>query len=63
MKSYETIINLIGSTTTKNGLKIKARLDKKEYKSGKKIFDEDFSKINFIKNKTLPKWNYSILPS
>ena len=62
LRTYETIIQLIGSTTTKSGLKIKATLDKKDYEAGKKISDEDFKKINLFKNKVLPKWNYSITP-
>ncbi len=62
LESYEAIIELIGSTTTENGLKIKAKLDKRKYKRGKKISDEEFSKINLIKNRIFPKWNYSILP-
>lgn len=62
LESYESIINLIGSTTTKKGLKIKAKLDKRKYKKGRVISDEEFSVINITNNKTLPKWNYTILP-
>ena len=62
LESYEAIINLIGSTTTKKGLKIKAKLDKRKYKKGKKISDEDFSMIKILKNRALPKWNYTISP-
>ncbi len=62
LESYEAIINLIGSTTTKKGLKIKAKLDKRRYKTGRKISDEEFSNINLIKNKILSQWNYSISP-
>ena len=62
LESYESIIKLIGSTTTKTGLKVKAKLDKRKYKAGKKISDEDFSMIRIVKNRTLPKWNYTIIP-
>ena len=62
LESYEAIINLIGSTTTKKGLRIKAKLDKRKYQKGKKITDEDFAMIKIIKNRTLPKWNYTIIP-
>ena len=62
LESYEAIVQLIGSTTTKSGLKIKAKLDKRTYKKGKKISDEEFDSINLIRNKTLPNWNYSVLP-
>ena len=62
LESYEAIVNLIGSTTTKKGLKIKAKLDKRIYQRGKVVPDEEFSKINLTKNKTFPKWNYFISP-
>ena len=62
LESYEAIINLIGSTTTKKGIKVKAKLDKRKYRSGRKISDEDFAMIKILKNRTLPKWNYTILP-
>lgn len=62
LESYEAIINLIGSTTTKKGLRIKPKLDKRRYKTGKKISNEEFSLIKIINNRTLPKWNYTILP-
>ena len=62
LESYESIVELIGSTTTKKGLKVKAKLDKRKYKKGKKISDEDFSMIRIIKNRTHPKWNYTIVP-
>lgn len=63
LESYEAVVQLIGSTTTKKGLKIKAKLDKRIYKKGKKITDEQFNSINLKKSKTLPKWNYAIEPS
>lgn len=62
LESYEAVVQLIGSTTTKGGLKIRAKLDKREYKKGKKVSDEEFESINLLKNRTLPKWNYSISP-
>ena len=62
LESYESIIQLIGGTTTKTGLKIKAKLDKRKYIKGKKISEEEFSLINLVKNRNLPQWNYCILP-
>ena len=41
MTSYETIIKLIGSTKTKRGLRVEARLDEREYETGKKISDDE----------------------
>lgn len=60
LESYEAIIQLIGSTKTKAGLKISAKLDDKIYASGIKVTNDDFEKINLKKGSTLSKWNYSI---
>ena len=40
MINYETIINLIGCTKTRTGLKVKAVLDTNEYETGIKVSDE-----------------------
>ena len=60
--SYETVINLIGSTTTKKGLRVKAKLDKQKYEKGKKISDKEMEKLNIEYDKINPQWNYVIKP-
>jgi len=60
--TYETIIKLISATTTKKGLKVVARLDKREYEGGVKFSDEDMAKLNIKAHMLHPKWNYSIVP-
>ena len=58
--SYELIVNLIGNTTTKKGLKIEAQLDLRNYEKGIKITDEELGQINITAHSIYPKWNYSI---
>ena len=58
--SYETMLMLIGSTTTKQGLRIKARLDKNYYASGEKISNLSMSQIKIIPHPVNPSWNYTI---
>ena len=60
--SYETIIKLISATTTKKGLKVVARLDKRKYERGIVFSDEDMAKLNIKTHTLYPKWNYSIMP-
>lgn len=60
---HEVIVNLISSTNTETGLKVKCRLDKKKYHKGIKISDQDFNKINIKKDAFLGDWNYTIFPS
>ena len=58
--SFETVVNLIGGTSTKAGLRIKARLDPRKYKKGVKITDEQMDRINIKPHATHPQWNYTI---
>ncbi len=62
LTSYEIVVNLIGSATTDKGLKVKSELDKNTYEKGIKVPDEDFKKINLIKDKFHGEWNYTIRP-
>lgn len=61
--SYEVIINLISSTKTKTGLLVKARLDKKTYKKGIEVTDQEMKKINLFKHSFHGEWNYTIKPN
>jgi hypothetical protein len=61
--NYETVIELIGSTKTDMGLKVKACLDKREYELARKFTDEEMKKLNIIPDSLHPKWNYTIMSS
>lgn len=60
--SYETIVNMIGATTTKSGLKIKARLDKNKYETGIKVSDREMKELKIQHHQLHPEWNYTIFP-
>ena len=62
LTSYQVIINLIASTTTKKGLKVKARLDKKQYSKGKKVTDSEMKSLRLDRNEFHGEWNYTIQP-
>jgi len=57
-----TVVNLIGNTTTKTGLKIRAELDENIYEKGIKISDEELAQVNLHKEEFHGEWNYKILP-
>lgn len=59
---YQTIINLINSTSTKTGLYVVARLDEKEYEGGRKLTDREMATIHLKPYELYPKWNYMIEP-
>ena len=60
--SYETIVSLIGHTTTSKGLKIKARIDERVYEKGIKVPDAELVDISLARHSKHPKWNYTITP-
>jgi len=60
--NYETIINLIGGTKTRTGLKVKAVLDTNEYETGIKVSNEQLEEIQLRRHKVHPAWNYTISP-
>jgi len=59
---YQTIINLINSTSTKTGLYVVARLDEKEYEGGRKFTEREMATIRLKPHELHPKWNYTIEP-
>lgn len=61
--SYETIVNLISSTTTRKGLIVKAALDENDYEVGIKVSDEELAKVRLAPETFHGEWNYIIHPS
>jgi hypothetical protein len=60
--SHEVIINLIASTRTKSGLRIRAELDRTQYPTGIKITNAQLSALNLKQAEFHGDWNYAILP-
>ena len=62
LTSLQVIVNLIGSTTTEQGLTVQVRLDKNQYQTGIKVTDEQFSAIAIQRKPFHGDWNYQINP-
>jgi hypothetical protein len=60
--SRAVVVNLIGSTKTRAGLRINAELDTSLYETGLKVTDEEFAAIKIKKAKFHGEWNYTISP-
>ena len=60
--SYEAIVNLIGSTKTKSGLKVKAVLDTRSYETGEKIAEHDMEGLRWKAHSFHGDWNYTLQP-
>lgn len=63
LTDYRTVVNLIASTTTKTGLTVKVRLDKKTYQRGIKVSPEELQKIALQQHAFHGEWNYTIMPA
>ena len=61
--SHEVIVNLIASTKTRSGLKVRAELDNADYPKGIIVSDDDFDAIKIDRNDFHGDWNYCIRPS
>jgi hypothetical protein len=61
--SHEVIVNLIASTTTKTGLRVKAELDEAKYEKGRKVTDQELERVNILRHDFHGEWNYAIFPT
>jgi len=62
LKTYQTVVNLIGATKTRKGLKVKAVLDENVYEKGIKISDKELREIDLKRHEFHGEWNYTIKP-
>ena len=62
LTSIQLVVDLIASTKTTKGLKVKSKLDKSMYEKGIKISDEKLGRINIKKSDFHGEWNYTIMP-
>jgi hypothetical protein len=58
-----TIVNLIGSTKTEEGLTILCELDTNNYPKGIKVPDDQLEKVKLTKHEFHGDWNYTIYPN
>jgi Rhodopirellula transposase DDE domain len=60
--SRALVVNLIGNTKTKEGLRIQAELDTNTYEMGIEVSDEELATVQLKKDKFHGEWNYTIIP-
>jgi hypothetical protein len=62
LTSYQAIVNLIGNTTTEQGLIVRAALDANQYETGIVVSDEELARVNCKRSPFHGEWNYTIRP-
>ncbi len=62
LASHEVVVNLIGATTTRTGLRVRSQLDTNQYPAGRKVSDDELEAIYLHRDSFHGEWNYSLLP-
>ena len=62
LDSYETILKYLRTTRTTTGLRVRAHLVRRTYKTGVKVTDAQMEQLRITSDSRLPKWNYTIEP-
>ena len=60
--SHKVIVQLIGATTSKTGLKVRCELDPNTYPKGIKVTDAEIEAINLTRDDFHGEWNYTVSP-
>jgi len=61
--SFETVVNLIGSTRTRSGLTVKAVLDTRQYEPAQEVSAQEMKDLNLKGDAFHPDWNYALAPA
>lgn len=62
LASRQAIVELIGSTTTRQGLTVRAALDTNSYETGIKVSDSELAQVKLTRHDFHGDWNYTIKP-
>ena len=62
LTDHAAVVELIGATTTKTGLKVECALDTRTYEKGVKVSKSEMAKLNITGDEFHPEWNYTIKP-
>jgi hypothetical protein len=63
LTSHQVVVNLIGATKTRKGLKVRAELDQGYYPTGTKVSDEELAAVPLVPHDFHGEWNYTITGS
>ena len=56
------VVELIGATTTRTGLKVECAIDARTYEKGVKVSNAEMASLNITGDQFHPEWNYRIKP-
>jgi Rhodopirellula transposase DDE domain len=62
LESRLAVVELIGATTTRTGLKVDCVLDTRTYEKGLKVSNAEMASLDIVGDSFHPEWNYTIRP-
>jgi transposase len=62
LRTFETIVDLIGNTRTAAGLRVKAKLDKRKYPTGVATTNAQMEALSLHRDESRGDWNYELHP-
>jgi hypothetical protein len=62
LRTFETIVDLIGKTRTAAGLRVRAKLDKRKYPTGEVTTNAQMHALSLLRNEFHGDWNYELRP-
>ena len=62
LRTFETIVDLIGHTRTARGLRVKAKLDKRNYPTGVAVTNAELKDVALRPHEFHGEWNYQVVP-
>ncbi len=62
LRTFETVVKLIGNVRTATGLRVKAKLDSRKYRTGVEISDAQMRELDLRLDEFHGEWNYELLP-
>jgi hypothetical protein len=62
LRTFETVVALVGNTRTATGLRVKAKLDRRNYPTGVAISNTEMKKLALHRDPFRGDWNYELQP-
>jgi hypothetical protein len=62
LRTFETIVDLIGNTRTAAGLRVKAKLDRRKYPTGIRTTKAEMEALSLHQDEYRGEWNYALHP-
>jgi hypothetical protein len=60
--NVDTVVELIAATTTRTGLRVRAKLDRRRYATGVEVSNAQMRELEIERHQFRGDWNYTVVP-